>query len=115
FLAVTSCQKTSSENSKGDNDPWNKPGLSDTPVEGFINGRAWKFSSGKAISFRHRDKDVLIISLWSGERSDPCNEVKGSDFQTRIQVLAEVNRWELDSQDPFKNYPLLIFSDLTSD
>lgn len=115
FLMSFGCQKSSSDDFASGKDPWNKPDVEGTPLQGFINGRAWKFTQGKATTLKHRGKDILVISLWSGNYRDPCEEVRGSDFQARIQVVSEVDSWDIDNQDPFKNYPLLIFSDLTSE
>ncbi|MNJ93536.1 hypothetical protein D3C87_112180 [compost metagenome] len=114
FLASLGCQKSGSGADDGSpRDPWSKP--DGPPAEGAINGRAWKFAQGKISTLQHRGKTVLIISLWNETFPDPCSESRGSSFQARLQVLEEEGSWPIDKNDPFKNYPLLIFSDLTSE
>ncbi|QDK36185.1 hypothetical protein [Bdellovibrio sp. NC01] len=83
-------------------------------AEGLVNGRSWKFVSGKASLFKRNGKFYLEVKLWNEVYSDPCNQYFGSTYQIRLYAENKVGEGKIDPGDPFNLIPTIIFSDLTS-
>lgn len=82
-------------------------------ADGAINGRAWKFATGKAFLFKRNGQSYLQVNLWNQDIANPCGEYFGSTFQVRLYTQNQVGSISIDPSDPFNLIPTLIFSDLT--
>lgn len=116
FCALLGCQASDYSNPVAQ--PPAAPPVSEKPVfenvaEGAINGRAWKFTEGKASLFKRNGKIYLEIKLWNQTYAKPCEQLVGSIYQVRAYSENKVGLDKLDPSDPFSLIPTIIFSDLT--
>ena len=87
----------------------------ETPVpslaQGYVNGSAWQFVSGRATAFSRSGADYLEIDLWNKSFSNPCDETAGSEFQLRVYIENRTGVSKIDSTDSFSLVPTIIFAD----
>lgn len=79
-------------------------------AEGILFGQAWKYLSGRADYVNRSGKKFWVVTLYSRQYSNPCNEVDGSDQQVRIQ-FRDWGSWAIDPNDPFVRVPSIVFVD----
>jgi len=112
FFVVSACTSGSSSDATPAPPPddQQKTGTGE-PAQGYINGQAWIFRSGRAF-YKKSQKNFLVVQLWGEEFANPCKEKLGSVLQMRLTAPSREASWTITPEDPFNANLSIFFSDL---